>query len=386
MHLKFALPLLLLTANLAHAQTTADDLLQAPAGLGQMTRQDGQWVRLKGLNYNLIQHTHKRPVDLKQLDRYKSWGFNFVRFPINWNFLEPTAGNIDWSYVAEIETLVAEADKRQMWVLISMHQWNTSQCFQNDWGSGFPGWFVEDMLAGACTSSNQPEFWDAFWSNQTVSAGPHAGQKAWDVYSDAWRTVAWRLRNYHNVAGWDVINEPHSGRTIGSGQLNSAILPQFYQYVGTRIRWSDRRDLDNKSHMLFVEGDVGTVRPELAKPDLINFVLTPHFYPQADQGPGAVAYNNRDCAGLVAVIQPLLDKASAWGVPMVMGEFGADVVQDGNKALSLAKHTSRIVSANGQSWAWWPFEDYAIEDLPYRPEVAELQNNLLVFSGDKCVP
>ncbi|MBW8807397.1 MAG: hypothetical protein JF591_00900, partial [Lysobacter sp.] len=52
MHLKFALPLLLLAANLAHAQTTADDLLQAPAGLGQMTRQDGQWVRLKGLNYN----------------------------------------------------------------------------------------------------------------------------------------------------------------------------------------------------------------------------------------------------------------------------------------------------------------------------------------------
>ncbi|QQP96180.1 glycoside hydrolase family 5 protein [Lysobacter enzymogenes] len=375
---------LLLASQSAAAQAVADDLLEAPAGLGQMVRQDGQWVRLKGLNYNLIQHTTRRPFDVRQLDRYQSWGFNFIRFPINWNFLEPTPGNIDWGYVNEIEQVVAEAGKRGMWVMVSMHQWETSQCYQGDWGGGFPGWFVEDMVGGACVSGangNQLDFWDAFWANRAVSAGPYAGKSAWEVYSQAWRTVAWRLRNYHNVAGWDVINEPHTGRTTGSYPLNSTILPQFYEYVGTRIRWSDWRDGDRKSHLLFVEGDVGTVRPELAKPNLSNFVLTPHFYP-LDQP----AYLNRDCAALTTLVQPLLDKASAWGVPMLMGEFGANVVADRDRALSFAKHTSRIVSASGQSWAWWPFEDYAVEDLPYRPEVAELQNNLLVYSGAKCVP
>jgi len=364
--------------------------IEPPTPLLQVSGQqlvdiNGDWVRIRGTNYNRIDFTTKLPPLKEHIKKIKSWGFNVIRYPINWSFLEPSAGNIDWSYVDEIEDLVRMAGEQGIYVVIDMHQWNTSQCFTYAHGNGFPKWFVDEIIGDDCYNNNndsgQTSFWHNFWSNPVLgaTAGPHANEHAWDVFGEAWRHVAWRLRNYKNVVGWDILNEPYSGG-VSEVELNSNILPSFYETVGNKIRLSDTLS-DGKHHVLFIEGQDGDIKPSMSKPDLNNIVLSPHLYTDPEYWD--------ECQFLSSVAHRGLDKGASWNIPVFFGEFGATSLGDGPE---FADHVSRIIGANGQSWAWWNFGprdgldnmELVDSNLNDKPVVQPLLDNLLIFDGDEC--
>ena len=356
----------------------AASLLSVSPNYPQLVDESGAWVRIKGVNYNLIENINKNPPNSVHFDKIQSWGFNFVRFPINWYFLEPSPGAINWSYIDEIETAVQMANDRGLYILIDMHQWNTAQCFVS--GSGFPTWFV-NAVAGTC--SNQSAFWTNFWQNPILNVAPYQGMTAGQIFAEAWRNVVWRLRNYNNVVGWDILNEPYRG-SIDEIIFNNQILPQFYKSVGDRIRWSDWRDGDQKHHVLFIEGEDGDIKSSMSKPNLSNFVLSPHLYTDSQYW--------TNCQYLSSVAHRGIDKANSWRIPTVFSEFGANSGPDGGSGPQFANYVSRIIGVNGQSWSWWDFgpvdgyDNYALVDttLANKPAVYPLIDNLLIFSGSEC--
>ena len=99
-----------------------------------------------------------------------------------------------------------------------------------------------------------------------------------------------------------------------------------------------------------------------------------------------------NCSELARFAHRGLDKARAWNVPAIFGEFGAAAEPAGGPGSLFAAHVSRIVSVNGQSWAWWFLgpQDAAntkallSESLEPRPAVEALRANLRVFHGAEC--
>jgi len=396
----FSILLLCLPDSYAIAGVTSN-FLQVSNTYRQLVDQHGNWIRLKGVNYNLIQGSVKHSPDPTHIAHIANWGFNFIRFSINWAFLEPTPGNINWSYIDEIEHFVQMANQYGIYVLIDMHQWNTSPCFTYAFGNGFPTWFVNQITFNNFCSQNNNQtgmnvFWKRFWDNPTLVSGPYSGKSAWDVYADAWRTVVWRLRNYSNIVGWDILNEPYLGANMDSSTFNSTILPNFYIEVGNRIRWSDWTDGDIKHHVLFIEGEDGGITSALTKPNLSNFVLSPHFYINDTSlwdNCSELANGTSSSPG----VHDGLNKGQAWGVPVVFGEFGSDSSVNGCPTSSgplFAQYVSRIISVNGQSWAWWDFGppwwgdgcnmELVTTSLQDQPAVGNLFNNLMVYSGPEC--
>lgn len=377
-------------------------LLQVSTTHPQFVNQSGNWIRLRGANYNLAHHNFHNPPLASHLDKMSSWGFNFIRFPFNWYTLEPSIGNTEWSYLDEIESVVSMAAERSMYVLIDMHQWNTSPYFTyNGNGLGFPIWFVTNLVntvLPGCLPSNsregQSRFWWAFWKNPKLDASfgiyYEQGLTAWQLFGEVWRRVAWRLRNYWNVVGWDILNEPYNGLDMSEVSLSKDILPAFYKEVGTRIRWSDWRDGDKKSHILFIEGQDGDIKPSMGMPALTNFALSPHLYTAQEH------WSN--CQTLSEAAHKGLNKTQEWmsqsdqKIPLLLGEFGANANE--TNGARFAYLVSKIISVNGQSWSWWSYDPYFTGgySLTYWEgqvekdtlAVGELKKNLLVFNGPEC--
>lgn len=358
----------------------------------------GNWVRLRGMNYDLVQYDTPYPFDPKMADAIRAGGFNFVRLPIEWQLLEPTPGEIDYAYLDQVESIVQYFANLDVYVLIDMHQWNTTDCFSALFGTGFPAWFVTDVSGATiapwtCAATDtanaewkQNVFWTQFWSNPTLTVAPYAGTKAWDAYANIWRVVAWRLRNYPNVAGWDILNEPHSGY-LTEQQLNTSVLPQFYNYIGTRIRWSDWPDANsNFHHILVVEGQDGDVKPETVAPELSNFVLSQHVYPD-------ISIWSDQCQ-LTLFVNRGMSLAHQWNVPYLAGEFGTNgQTNDADpRTVVLAQNLGIIFGAYGQSWSAWDARNmypgtndgFINADYTLTQAGINLANNLNLNSGSVC--
>jgi hypothetical protein len=406
------------------SSAAAMDFMQVSTTYPQIVDSTNQdWVRFRGADYNLIEYTTLNPPQQEDVDNIAGtsgctacMGFSVIRFPINWNFLEPSPGlaNINWGYVDQIVSFVQMAENDGVYVIIDMSQWNTSQCFSALYGNGFPGWVVDDMLGtygdGNCAYMNalnptqgSADFWTEFWQNPTIPASAAIdagyGNTVWDAYSYIWRVVAWQLRNYPNVLGWDIMNEPEVGNPTYWSTLESSTLPNFYEYVGTRIRWSDwASQYNNMNHILFFEGiegatDSGLVEPSFPSP--ANIALAPHAYPPQSEW--------KSCEDLSAFAHTDLDWAATRNLPVIFGEFGADSEDyKGSGGPTFAADMSHIISVNGQSWIWWNYEPYRTQPGPTQPTfslayldanlkairsytaVADLKKNINIYSGTEC--
>lgn len=366
------------------AAAAAMNFLQVSKQFPQFVDSRGNWYRFRGVNYNSIMGTTLASPQQEDVDKIASMKFSIIRFPINWNFLEPSPGAINSNYLNQIVSFVHMAENDGVYVIIDMHQWTASQCFNfvsngiQFGGQGFPGWVVDDLI-GSCAQQNNPdgvtEFWTKFWSNPTIPASAAinagAGNTVWDAYSYAWRVVVWQLRNYPNVLGWDMMNEPEAG-SLDWGYVYGSVLPAFYLYIGTRIRWSDWADqYENKNHILFFEGIEGATSSALGKPDLPNIALADHAY--------LVPPDWASCSDAQELAHMSLNWATFFNLPFILGEFNAN---SSVRGLTFVSNMSRIVSVNGQSWAWWTYQPKSLgkSSIPY----AQLKPNIDTYSGQEC--
>lgn len=177
--------------------------------------QNERTVILNGLN-----HVNKNPEqnylhegDELLFKQFNAWGFNFIRYGINWAALEPRPGEINEEYLQEIDKRVQWAEENGIWIMFDMHQ----DLYGKKFGNGAPEWATFDeglphqtgtiwsdayLLSGAVQKS-----FDNFWANKLASDG--VGIQ--DHYINVWKIIAERYVNSPSVAGFDLMNEPFMG-------------------------------------------------------------------------------------------------------------------------------------------------------------------------------
>lgn len=161
----------------------------------------------------------------------KQWGFNVIRLGIFWDGVEPSPGQYDDNYLAEIDRIIGLAGKYELYVLLDMHQDLFSCIFSDgapEWATLTDGqehirtelWSEAYLISPAVQTA-----FDNFWNNRPASDG--IGIQ--DHYISMWKHIATRYRDNQSVIGYDILNEPFMGTSVN--QLLTALLATMGQMI-----------------------------------------------------------------------------------------------------------------------------------------------------------
>lgn len=181
----------------------------------QFVDENGRTIILNGIN-----HVNKNPKqgylsdnDEMLFKQFKDWGFNCVRYGINWDGLEPEPGKINENYLKEIDKRVAWAEEQGIWLILDMHQ----DLYGRKFGNGAPLWATLDenlphetgevWSDAYLVSPAIHKSFDNFWKNAPAPDG--IGIQ--DHYIFVWTMLAKRYAKSPSVAGFDIMNEPFMG-------------------------------------------------------------------------------------------------------------------------------------------------------------------------------
>ena len=158
-------------------------------------------------------------------------------------FRSVSQSRYDNAYVQQLVTVIEEAAKYDMYVLLDMHQdaWGKyiatptdSTCAYPAKGwDGAPEWATLTDGASTCMVNG---------SRESAPAVYHAFQNFWDNTNgiqdnciNAWKHLVAATCSYENVLGYDLLNEPSLGyKDPEAEQLNK--LTNFYGNLVTAIR------------------------------------------------------------------------------------------------------------------------------------------------------
>lgn len=214
------------------------------------------------IQYNLYSNKKisfiNRPFPLKDADehfnRLKTWGLHCIRLLITWEAIEHQAPEIyDYDYLEYIYHIIAKAREYGIQVIIDPHQDAWSR-FSG--GSGAPRWTFEkvgldvrhfnESGAAILQQTEGNSYTESIWaSNYTKLASatmftlffggndfaPNTQVDSVPVqdylqqhYINAFKKLAYRLRDLDNIIGFGVMNEPSKG-WIGWEDLKSNEFP-----------------------------------------------------------------------------------------------------------------------------------------------------------------
>lgn len=274
----------------------------------------GRKVILRGINFS---DRSKRPPFLPQMsfneiDRLKEWGFNSVRFLILWEAIEPEEGSINEEYIEAVKTWVDEFKRREMYVILDMHQ---DLYARKLGGDGAPEWAVKECpyepIDVWYLNYLQPAVilnFDRFWKNE---------DNLQEHYINSWLEVVRRFKNERYVLGYELMNEPYSGSIpFINCEFESKYLHLFYEKLIRKIREVDPH------HIVFFEPSIwkgGGLVSCLSELPFDNIVYAPHYYDPFVMW--VFPYNGDERRTESAFV--LNEKeASRMGVPWILGEFG----------------------------------------------------------------
>jgi endoglycosylceramidase len=324
---------------------------------------DGKWIRdgaggvvvLRGVNAagNSKVPPFRPLTGASQFDPLAHWGMNVVRLLFTWEAYEPSPGVYDESYLDYYAHAVDGAASRGLHVIVDFHQDAFSRFQVTGCGEGFPEWAIPWWVIKS-TPDNGPRC--STWGAQMLFDIPM--HMAWaSFHGDAIgaRTrylamierVAARLATRDAVIGYDMMNEPWGDEPTE--------LRRLYEDAAVALR---RR---HPSAILFVSPHAlisGGGRSNLARPSFGNFVYSPHFYD------GLVITLKIWFGGFPdGPFANMRGVADAWGVPLFVGEFGADAATQGVAAYITALYDGLDQTvAGGAQWVFTPGWTPALED------------------------
>jgi len=293
----------------------------------------------------------------------RDWGFNFVRFLIFWDAVEPAPGVIDSTYLDAVEGYLDWLHEAGVYVVLDMHQDVYSSVFCCD---GAPAWAVRDdgepfeLQPLWFANYFQPAVrraWDNFWD----ASGPHADLQR--HFAAAWAAVAARLGGHPAVLGYDVLNEPFPGSAFDLLNLPGGPMPAFerdrfapfYERVIAAIRAEDA------DGWIFFEPSYGmpsaglpSYLPKLSdpRPGEPRLAYFPHVYSITLEGGGG--YDPLSDRTVAKWEQSRLDDLARHGAPMLIGEFGVtDSVAGG---LAYLREVLDVADALTSGWTVWDYE------------------------------
>jgi len=319
----------------------------------QIVDANGTAVHLHGTNFMGYEFGAVNSHTFHDYQNIASLGFNVVRLPIAWAYVEPEPGHYDTEYLARVDRDVAWAKALNLYIIIDMHQYFWSSNFLTNDGShggGMPLWTVNGY------SENRSGLYAAvthFWQNTTLR----------DSFQRMWQQVASRYKNDFTVIGYDLLNEPLAGN-IPVIEFTNITLPQFYKETMAAIRQVD------PNHMFFYEAPLDALYLQV-KVNAPNVVFSPHFYYFAFSN----AYDRQMM--LSKMEWTFKHQTENMTVPIWVGEFGIETKTPNYQAW--IQDTLQIFSEYRVGWAWWtywkdddPSMSLATSNGTLKPELASL--------------
>lgn len=295
----------------------------------------------------------ERHVERESID----FGFNFVRFLIFWEAIEPEEGVFNDAYLGEVEERINWYAKRGMYVMLDMHQDIYSRYLGGD---GAPEWAVRTNGAAPLELPGGTPWWlkniDARVINSWINFWEYTNHKdLQDHYALAWQKVMERFKNNPAVIGYDLMNEPWGGDIIKSfltGEFERVQLTAFYKRLIPKLR-----SVDPDKYMFF-ESQPAPVTfgasSNLAKITdtraISHLSYAPHCYPfDTHEGEGYTASSKQQLKDWER--ERKKETAMHGNIPLVCGEFGLSPAQDG--AFDYMKDVNDMFDRNQWHWAYW---------------------------------
>jgi hypothetical protein len=314
---------------------------------------DGGEVRFTGLGLQTLQglglegHAFDVP-DEHHFDNIARFGFNQVRLPIRWLFIEPAAptrnpdGSIthhfDQRYLQAMDAVIRELGRRGIKVVISMNAVpgtgtlvDRQEGVDHVWA--MPPWLYPNEVP------TLGEARCAFFANETQPGVPLPSIQ--DGLVDVWRMVAARYAEDSTVVGADILNEPYIRARVGCENPVGDLMNTLTK-IGSAIQGS------NGKLLLVFEDGATPKQGEFflpSPPPLSNLVYSFHLY-VSDLSEGMPVY-------LAA-----LDRARGWNVPLYVGEFNAFGGMTPRPPPSWQRDTReflRVLKRDRVGWSVWAY-------------------------------
>ena len=198
---------------------------------------------------------HIDMTNLEQLSSLKQWGFNCVRLGVMWAGLMPSENQINQTYLNEIKHIINLLGEHDIYVLIDLHQDMMSSKFNSY--DGVPSWIVNKL-----PQSKEAYPWpfkdgkNLIFEAYLTESCSFAFQCLYNnasgfesLFQRYWQTVARNLKNFSNIVGYELINEPWAGdiyarpELVLPGEAGRTNLMPLYDRAFEQIRKEDEETL-----------------------------------------------------------------------------------------------------------------------------------------------
>ena len=335
----------------------------------------------------------------------RSWGYNVVRLPVQWNNLEPIAPTWNaqagryvhsWNpnYLNDLRSMITKARAAGIMVILDMQQdfwspalhnitnWDGSQGYCE--GYGMPRWMYPSIDAKPATTQSTDFYNGMNWFFRNIHDPMATVTRAtpWELYGDVWRMLSYEFSSasgfpdYQAVVGADLFNEPWwsyvggnppAGQTVA--QAAGSRLLSFYTTLAPSIT------VNSPSWLLFFQDTGGgyySANPSLRESPWLtgkpaapgNWVYSVHEYnfTYATFSDGVQRHDDFGISLMTAV----LNNAKAWRVPLYIGEFtNFSLGVDARNLTDADTAQTRLFVAwakqNGVNWTFWAYSN------PWRP-------------------
>ncbi|HDH97146.1 MAG TPA: glycoside hydrolase family 5 protein, partial [Proteobacteria bacterium] len=295
-----------------------------------LTDPEGRTIIARGANYMGMEFGwfHHEPEDFQ---RMASWGFNVVRLPIAWSYLEPEPGVWDESYLVDVvEPVVGYAHDAGLMVILDMHQWKWSPCCG---GNGAPVWTCADIDGGDIEWIIQA---DLFWDHPEYL----------DHLVATWEMVAEFFSGDDRIWAYDLFNEPNAGFSSLPPMCENQLFRPLFVRLIEAIR---------KHH----PEPYVIVEPSIVNSAGLPFVMDPLPYDRIIYSPHLYPGNIADGRTgywfgkgmLESHIQMRVNEANERGMPLLIGETGIGSAADGAEAY--VRDTTELFDEYLVSFTWW---------------------------------
>ena len=316
----------------------------------------------------------------------KKWGMTVVRLTFYWEAVEAVRGVYNDQYISQMKKIVETCAKHGISVYLDLHQDVANRQFC---GEGMPDWAIKPADS-FLTKFPAPLF------NIKLEYGPDgyptkesclknefgtyyatyqvedAYQNLWtnwngvgDSFGDMWAYIASNFKDYENVIGYELLNEPFTGNLFKNPSLvfNNPMVMPFYTTVHNKIRAVDDETIiffEYPTSDEFFDGVHGSPGgKEYNDRQLISY----HVYATAAGDPKHDLSTNTYTEALFRHAYKKLDQENLAGF---LTEFGAisGLTKPGVDNIKFVLDTA---DTKLQSWTYWQYkfyDDYTTAALP----------------------